>query len=130
MVVTASAVSLTVANVAASRDFLVRHFGFVEVMGVEGVVASLKRDDALNIVLLQQGSEQLPDGFRDRHATGVIVALTVTDLAAEEARLRRAGVVISMPLREEPWGERLFQVTDPNGVIVQLVEWAPGAGQW
>ncbi len=28
-----------------------------------------------------------------------------------------------MPLREEPWGERLFQVTDPNGVIVQFVEW-------
>ncbi len=29
-----------------------------------------------------------------------------------------------MPLREEPWGEQLFQVTDPNGVVVQLVEWA------
>lgn len=27
-----------------------------------------------------------------------------------------------MPLREEPWGERLFQLTDPNGVVVQLVE--------
>ncbi|WP_433271540.1 hypothetical protein ACQPZF_12660 [Actinosynnema sp. CS-041913] len=25
---------------------------------------------------------------------------------------------------EEPWGERLFQVTAPNGVVVQLVEWA------
>ncbi|MGF6940862.1 putative glyoxalase superfamily protein PhnB [Streptomyces auratus] len=29
-----------------------------------------------------------------------------------------------MPLREEPWGERLFQVTDPNGIVLQLVEWA------
>ncbi|MFJ4814050.1 hypothetical protein [Streptomyces sp. NPDC088801] len=29
-----------------------------------------------------------------------------------------------MPLRQEPCGERLFQVTDPNGVIVQFVEWA------
>ncbi|MFD7301322.1 hypothetical protein ACFV83_10425 [Streptomyces pharetrae] len=28
-----------------------------------------------------------------------------------------------MPLREEPWGERLFQVTDPSGVIVRFVEW-------
>jgi len=33
-----------------------------------------------------------------------------------------------MPLREEPWGERAFQVTDPNGVIVQLLDWnAPAA---
>ena len=31
--------------------------------------------------------------------------------------------LITMPLRVEPWGERAFQVTDPNGVIVQLVDW-------
>ncbi|AJC61484.1 hypothetical protein GZL_08961 [Streptomyces sp. 769] len=29
-----------------------------------------------------------------------------------------------MPLRQEPWGETLFQVTDPNGVIIQFVEWS------
>jgi uncharacterized glyoxalase superfamily protein PhnB len=34
-----------------------------------------------------------------------------------------------MPLREEPWGERAFQVTDPNGVIVQLLDWNTPAGQ-
>jgi uncharacterized glyoxalase superfamily protein PhnB len=28
-----------------------------------------------------------------------------------------------MPLTEEEWGERAFQVRDPNGVIVQLVDW-------
>lgn len=33
-----------------------------------------------------------------------------------------------MPLREEAWGERLVQLTDPNGVVVQLVEWIPPAG--
>ena len=38
-----------------------------------------------------------------------------------------AVVDITMPLREEPWGERLFQITDPNGVVVQFVEWAAPA---
>lgn len=28
-----------------------------------------------------------------------------------------------MPLIEDDWGERVFQVTDPNGVIIQLVDW-------
>lgn len=102
MNVTASAVALTVADVAASSAFLTNHFGFVEVMGAPGVVSSLKRDDALNVVFPQRGSEMLPEGFRDEHAAGVIVALTVTDLAAEEARLRGEGVGITMPLREEP----------------------------
>jgi uncharacterized glyoxalase superfamily protein PhnB len=34
-----------------------------------------------------------------------------------------AGVAISMPLTEKQWGERAFQVRDPNGVIVQLLDW-------
>ncbi len=33
-----------------------------------------------------------------------------------------AGVTITMPLREDPWGERLFQVADPNGVVVEFVD--------
>jgi len=36
-------------------------------------------------------------------------------------------VAITMPLTEEKWGERAFQVRDPNGVIVQLLDWN-GAG--
>ncbi|WP_433180175.1 VOC family protein [Actinoallomurus sp. CA-150999] len=129
MQVTSSAVSLTVDDVAASATFLTTHFGYKEVMAAEGF-ASLNRDDAaMDVIFLRRGIEVLPEGFRDRHAAGVIIALVVTDLAAEEARLRAAGVAITMPLREEPWGERLFQVTDPNGVIVQLVEWVTPSGQ-
>ena len=56
------------------------------------------------------------------------LAFTVdSGIAGEEDRLRAAGVDITMPLREEPWGERLFQITDPNGVVVQFVEWAAPA---
>jgi hypothetical protein len=37
--------------------------------------------------------------------------------------LQAEGVTIAMPLTEEDWGERAFQVRDPNGVIVQLADW-------
>jgi uncharacterized glyoxalase superfamily protein PhnB len=33
----------------------------------------------------------------------------------------------SEPLTVEDWGERAFQVRDPNGVIVQLVDWPASA---
>jgi hypothetical protein len=33
-----------------------------------------------------------------------------------------------MPLRSEEWGERAFQVRDPNGVIVELLDWNGSAG--
>ena len=30
---------------------------------------------------------------------------------------------MATPIETEPWGERYFQVLDPNGVIIQLVQW-------
>jgi uncharacterized glyoxalase superfamily protein PhnB len=30
-----------------------------------------------------------------------------------------------MPMTEEQWGERAFQIRDSNGVIVQLLDWNP-----
>lgn len=128
MKVTASAVSLTVDDVPASSRFLTDHFGFQEEMAADGF-ASLKRGDAaVNVVFLRRGIDVLPEGFRDRRADGAIVAFVVTGLDEEEARLRAEGVEITLPLREEPWGERLFQVTDPNGVVFELVEWVTPAG--
>ncbi|MEU0392675.1 VOC family protein [Streptomyces sp. NPDC006208] len=124
MHVSASTLSLTVADVDASRDFLCTHLGYEVAMAQDGFASLTREGAAADIVLLRKGTEVLPAEQRDREAGGLILALTVTGLDAEEARLRAAGAPITMPLREEPWGERLFQMTDPNGVVVQLVEWA------
>ncbi|MFC6899789.1 VOC family protein [Nonomuraea dietziae] len=51
----------------------------------------------------------------------------MTDIAAEFDRLVREGANITMELRQEPW-EKLLQLADPNGVVVQLVEWVAPAG--
>ena len=123
MRVSSSAVSLTVDDVPASSKFLATHFGFVERMAADGF-ASLGRDDgALDVIFLRRGIEVLPEPLRDRRAAGVIVVFVVDNLEAEQDRLRAEGVRITLPLREEPWGERLFMVEDPNGVAYELVEW-------
>lgn len=129
MKITSSAVSLNVDDVAASSTFLSRHFGFREETAADGF-ASLTRDDAgLHVVFLRRGLETLPADQRDDRAAGLILAFVVDDLEGELARLRAEGVTITMPLTDEEWGERAFQVRDPNGVIVQLVDWnAPTTG--
>ncbi|WP_422770064.1 VOC family protein [Plantactinospora sp. WMMC1484] len=127
MKVTSTAVSLNVADVAAASRFLVEHFGFREEMAADGF-ASLRRDDVgTNVVFLRLGLPTLPADQRDEHARGLILAFVVEDLEGELARLQAEGVTITMPLTVEEWGERAFQVRDPNGVIVQLVDWN-GAG--
>jgi catechol 2,3-dioxygenase-like lactoylglutathione lyase family enzyme len=126
--ITSSAVSLNVADVAASSTFLAEHLGFRPVLTADGF-ASLAREDAgMYVVFLDPDLDVLPDDQRGRHATGLILAFTVEDLEGELARLRSEGVAITMPLTVEEWGERLFQVTDPNGVIVQLMDWGARPG--
>jgi catechol 2,3-dioxygenase-like lactoylglutathione lyase family enzyme len=124
--VTACGVALNVDDVPASTAFLVDHFGF-RVDGAADGYATLTRPDlGMNVIYLRRGLSTLPADQRDDHAGGLILALTVDDLEGELARLQGEGVRITMPLTSEEWGERAFQVRDPNGVIVQLVDWNAG----
>lgn len=118
-----TALSLTVADPAASSAFLARHFGFREVLAFDGGAALAHPDAGVTVFFLRVGLESIIPSKRETLAQGVILALTVEDIAAEEARLRQAGVGPSTPLQEEDYGERHFQVTDPNGVTIQLVQW-------
>ncbi|MFJ8666538.1 VOC family protein [Streptomyces sp. NPDC093600] len=127
MQISTTTVSLTVDDVAASQAFFTKHLGYTEAAAADGFASLTREDAAADIVLLSRGTEVLPADQRDQRASGLILAFTVTGLEDEEKRLRAEGVEITMPLREEPWGERLFQVTDPNGVVVQFVEWAARA---
>ncbi|MFD0277414.1 VOC family protein [Kitasatospora sp. NPDC127111] len=107
-----------------NTSFFRTHLGYQLAMAADGFASLTRSDAAADIVLLRRGNDVLPPEQRDQRVAGLILALTVTGIEAEERRLREAGAPITMPLREEPWGERLFQLTDPHGVVVQFVEWA------
>ena len=77
----------------------------------------------MNVMFLRRGLSTLPADQREDHAQGLILAFTVDDLEGELQRLQTEGVAITMPLTGKEWGERAFQVRDPNGVIVQLMDW-------
>lgn len=128
MRITASAVSLNVDDVTASAEFLTRHFGFRQEMAADGFVSLAREDAGMNVVFLRRGMPMLPADQREDHANGLILAFVVDDLEGELARLASEGVTITMPLRVEEWGERAFQVRDPNGVIVELLDWQGGQG--
>ena len=124
MDITATTVSLTVEDVDASSAFLRRHFGFDEQLAADGFAALTRPGAGISVVFLRRGLATLPADQRDEHARGLILAFEVSDLEGELVRLQAEGVAITMPLTVEAWGERAFQVRDPNGVVVQLVDWA------
>jgi predicted enzyme related to lactoylglutathione lyase len=124
MQITASAISLNVNDVMASATFVKKHFGFSEEMSADGFVSLSRQDVGFNLIFLRTGLETFkPIHMRGHRADGLLIAFVVDDIDREYARLQDEGVPITTAIATEPWGERFFQVTDPNGVVLQLVQW-------
>lgn len=120
---TSVAISLNVADVAASADWVTTHLGFTEAMSAEGFCSLQHLDARVNLIYLQVGLPTFKPASVAGPADGVLVVFTVDDIDAQYERLRSEGVTIVTPIETEPWGERYFQMADPNGVIYQLVQW-------
>lgn len=124
MRITASGISLNVPNEVASAEFLQRHLGFEAEMAADGFVSLSRPDAGFNVVLLRTGLATFkPAALAGHRADGLLLVFLVDDVDAEYGRLQAEGVAITTPIETEPWGERYFQVTDPNGVVIQLVQW-------
>ncbi len=124
MQITASAISLNVDDVTASATFIKQHFGFHEAMSADGFVSLSRPDAGFNLIFLRTGLESFkPIHMRGHRVDGLLMAFVVDDIDAEYARIQAEGVAITTAIETEPWGERFFQVTDPNGVVIQLVQW-------
>jgi catechol 2,3-dioxygenase-like lactoylglutathione lyase family enzyme len=123
MKITASAVSLNVANVDASAAFLRDHFGFQTEMAQPGLVSLGRPDAGFNVIFLQVGLATFrPKSHAAAAGPGLLLVFVVDDIDAEWERLR-SKVPVATPIQTEPWGERFFQVLDPNGIVIQLVQW-------
>lgn len=59
------------------------------------------------------------------------LSVEVADVDAAHREAVARGYPIVYPLTDEPWGVRRFHVTDPNGVVVNIMCHLspPGAGQ-
>jgi uncharacterized glyoxalase superfamily protein PhnB len=128
MKIIASALSLNVADPEASAAFVERHLGFTRAMAADGFVSLEHADAGFNLIYLRTGLPTFkPPALAGHDADGLLVAFVVDDVDVEYARLIDEGVAITTPIETEPWGERYFQMTDPNGVVLQLVSWVPTA---
>lgn len=124
MKITNAAISLNVKDVSLSAEFLKKHFYFFEEMSDKGFVSLKNNDLSFNIIFLETGLSSLkPETLKYQDAKGLIIAFVVNNIDQEYKRIQDEDVSILTEIQTEPWGERFFQVEDPNGIIIQLVEW-------
>ena len=124
MNISESAVSLNVPSAAASSEFLQKHFDFVVGMSADGFVSLSRPDAGFNVIFLDVGLNSFkPESHAGAAREGLLLVFVVDDIDAEWERLQTTDVEIATPIETEPWGERYFQVLDPNGIVIQLVQW-------
>lgn len=127
MQITSTAISLNVPDVDASADWVQQHFGFTVAMSADGFSSLQHPDAGVNLIYLRTGLSTFTPASAAVDAGGLLVVFTVDAIDDEYARLQREGVTIVTPIETEPWGERYFQVLDPNGIVIQLVQWVDAA---
>lgn len=119
-----SALSLNVPDPDASAEFLVTHLGLEVEMRDDGFVSLRQPAGGSNIVFLRTGLPTFkPAEVAGSARDGLLLAFVVEDLDAWHERLVAEGVAVVTPPETEPWGERFVQYRDPNGIVVQLVQW-------
>lgn len=113
-------------DVAASKAFYTEHFPF-EVTFDAAWYVSLKtrQEPSFELALLDAGHATIPEGFRHRLREGLLLNFEVDDVDREYERLRAAGLPIHLELRSEDFGQRHFITSDPNGVLIDVIEVIP-----
>jgi uncharacterized glyoxalase superfamily protein PhnB len=90
---------------------------------------SLSDSGSISVGLMSSDHPSSPPGPETFEGRGMILTLQVDDAQTLHASLLDAGVPITHPLTDAPWGQRRFVVTDPSGIfvdVVQQIEPAPG----
>jgi catechol 2,3-dioxygenase-like lactoylglutathione lyase family enzyme len=122
----------TVARLAESRDFFVRHFAMTVAFEATWVVMLCHRDDgSISLGLMSSDHPSHPPGPDVFDGRGMILTLQTDDATALHAQVAAASATIEHPLTDEPWGQRRFMVRDPSGILIDVVEQIdPAEGFW
>lgn len=119
-----SAISLNVPDPSESATFVERWFGFQRQMEADGFVSLARAEAGFNLIFLRTGLATFkPASHRGAAGDGLLIVFEVADIDADWERMQGHGLTFPTPIETEPWGERFFQVLDPNGIIFQLVQW-------
>lgn len=112
----------------SSADFYTRLFGF-EIVFESDWYISLKKhagpDTVYELALLSWDHATIPVGFQNK-VQGLLLNFEVEDAAGEYDRLIEAEKLpLHLNLRDEAFGQRHFITSDPNGVLIDVIQIIP-----
>lgn len=112
-------------KIQESKDFYTRVLGFgVTFENDFYLLLHTPGHEAEISFLLPEHATQQPLFQPAFQGKGIYLTIEVEDVKAIYAEIQAKGVPIQIMLREEPWGDHHFAITDPNGVGIDIVQYA------
>lgn len=115
-------------KLGACRDFWAR-LGFGVVFEASWFV--LLQAEGASLAFMSPDHPSAPPGPEVFSGTGLCFELQVEDAAAAHREAVAAGFPVTLPLTQEPFGQKRFGFHDPSGLWVDVVEQTESApGFW
>ena len=113
------------------RDFYRRWFGLEVAFEASWfVLLKAAAEGKASIAFMHPAHPSAPPGPEPFNGQGMCLEFQVADARAESERFVNGGVPLTLPLRDEPFGQRRFGLFDPAGVWIDVVEQIEPAAGW
>ncbi|MEO1058997.1 MAG: VOC family protein [Actinomycetota bacterium] len=113
---------VVVGNIDATQAFYTDLFNLPTTFDADWFVQlRAEAPGAVELAAVHAGHPTVPSGWET--PANVLVTVEVDDATAARARAERMGLAPVMELRDETFGQRHFMVADPDGVLVDVVEY-------
>ncbi|WP_422377077.1 VOC family protein [Roseibium sp.] len=117
---------LMTSKVAETSRFYQDNFRFKAIFEADWYVhLQSEDDDKVNLAVLDQTHETIPEEGRGNGAGGMLLNFEVEDVDAIYEEAKSKGLPILLALRDEPFGQRHFITKDPNGVLIDVIKPIP-----
>ncbi|MEP2704748.1 MAG: VOC family protein [Roseibium sp.] len=84
-----------------------------------------EEDDSVNLAVLDQNHETIPEAKRGQGSRGLLLNFEVDDVDAIYEAAKQKGLPILLAIRDEEFGQRHFITQDPNGVMIDIIKPIP-----
>ena len=119
-------------DIEASKNFYSKWFDYKIIFeSTWFILLSAPGDNAAQLAFIHEKHPSSPPEPKAFSGNGAFLTIDVTDAKTWYEKMKSEGASFSYHLKDEPWGQRRFAVTDPNGIWVDIVEQIePQKGWW
>ncbi len=117
-------------EIPATRDFYVQHFGFTLTFESDWYISLKSADERFELAFVAHDHETVVAEYQQPVA-GLLLNFEVEDVDSEYERLiNGAGLPLRRELLSEDFGQRHFATSDPNGVLIDVIQVIPPSAEY